>query len=181
MLEKNVKILHATPDDALGILNVLHKTWLDTYPNDEIGITEDDIEDSYKDSFTEGNVTRLKDKIANIPVNQKRIVAKNDNLVVGVSTFVENEENNQLKTMYVLPDFQGKGIGQMLWNEMSKFFNPNKDIIVQVATYNVGAINFYKKKGFVDTGKRFTDEHFKMKSGAMIPEMEMVIKTKNLP
>jgi ribosomal protein S18 acetylase RimI-like enzyme len=44
---------------------------------------------------------------------------------------------------------------------------------VEVATYNANAIRFYEGLGFVDTGKRMSDPKFTMKSGAIIPEMEM--------
>jgi hypothetical protein len=47
---------------------------------------------------------------------------------------------------------------------------------VEVATYNSNAIAFYKKLGFIETGRRFTNEKTRMKSGSIIPEMEMVIK-----
>ena len=90
---------------------------------------------------------------------------------------VRNENNNQLRTIYVLPEFQGKGIGKMLWNEVKKFCDPTKDIIVQVVTYNQNTIEFYKKLGFIDNGKRFSND-WRMKSGITMPEMEMVIKAK---
>ncbi|MFZ2522424.1 MAG: hypothetical protein WAX44_00605 [Minisyncoccia bacterium] len=32
------------------------------------------------------------------------------------------------------------------------------------------------KLGFVDTGRRFNDERFRMRSGAILPEMEMIKK-----
>ncbi len=169
----------AIPEDAWGIVNVLHKTWLATYPNEELGITVDDIEESYKESFTEENLKKLGDKIGKENPNEKRLVAKIGDDVVGVATMVRNENDNQLRTIYVLPEFQGRGIGKMLWEEAKKFCDPNKDIIVQVATYNQNTIEFYKKLGFVDTGKRFSDTTWRAKKmGVSIPEMEMVIKAK---
>ena len=57
------------------------------------------------------------------------------------------------------------------------FFDRDKDITVEVATFNKGAIAFYERLGFIDTGRRFAKERFKMPvSGALIPEMEMAIK-----
>lgn len=161
----------------MGILNVLHKAWLDTYPNAEIGVTVDDVEDSYKDSFKEESIRKMEAGLANIPKNQRRLVAVCDGVIVGVTTMVRNEENNQLRTIYILPEFQGKGIGRRLYAEAAGFCDLSKDTIVQVATYNDRAIDFYKKLGFIDTGKRFSEERFRMKSGAIIPEMELVKKT----
>ena len=97
---------------------------------------------------------------------------------MGTSSMVLNKDNNLLRTIYVLPEFQGKGIGKMLWNEFKDYLDPKKDTILQVATYNQNAIEFYKKLGFVDSGKRLLNEKWRMKSGSIIPEMEMVLKAK---
>lgn len=83
---------------------------------------------------------------------------------------------NIIITIYLLPEYFGKGIGTKLWKQAQKVFDPNKDIYVEVVTYNKRAIEFYKKLGFVDTGKRLVDERFKMKSGSIFPEMEMMIR-----
>jgi ribosomal protein S18 acetylase RimI-like enzyme len=173
------QIVKAVPEDALGITTVLYKTWLDTYPNPELGITKEDIEESYKESFSQESLDNQKLNIESTPKNQLRLVAKVNGQVVGVSTVVVNEDFNQLRTIYVLPDFQGKGIGRLLWEEAKKFCDQKKPTIVQVATYNQKALSFYKSLGFVDTGKRWSDPKWKMKSGATIPEMEMVLKIEN--
>ncbi len=172
----DIEIRKAIPEDAHEITSVFYRTWLDTYPNEEFGIIIDDVEDKYKDAFTEEKINIQKQRIANPNGKENRIVAVYENKIVGISNLVRNEDNNQLKTIYILPEYQNKGIGKMLWNEVKKYCDPGKDTIVQVATYNTNAIEFYKKLGFVDTGKRFTDEHFRMKSGAVLPEMEMIIK-----
>lgn len=51
--QSRVTITTAKPEDARGIVEVLYKTWLDTYPNEEAGITVDDIEDKFSVYFTE--------------------------------------------------------------------------------------------------------------------------------
>ena len=62
--------------------------------------------------------------------------------------------------------------------QIERFINRNlaKDTYVDVAEYNQRAIDFYTKLGFVDTGRRHQEERFRMKSGAIITEMEMVRK-----
>jgi ribosomal protein S18 acetylase RimI-like enzyme len=169
-----VKIFEAGPEDAFGITNVLYKTWLSTYPNQKIGLTVDDIEDSYKDEFTIEKINNLKEVIKNSPKNKKRFVAKIKDQIVGTCTAVIGEDSNNLRTLYVLPEFQGLGIGKMLWKKADDFFDPKKDTFVQVADYTENAINFYKKLGFVETGKRIENESQKFKSGAVISEIEMM-------
>ena len=72
------------------------------------------------------------------------------------------------------PDFQHHGIGTRLWEAAQQHLDPAKDTYVDVAEYNQRAIDFYTKLGFVDTGRRHQEERFRMKSGAIITEMEMV-------
>lgn len=140
---QNIFIREAVPDDAKDIINVYYKTWLDTYPNDDLGITKDDIEDKYKNSFTEENINIQKERILNLPKNQKRFVAIIDDSIVGVSSVIRDENFNQLKTIYVLPEYQDKGVGKKLWGAMKIFIDFNKDTTVNVATYNKKAIGFY--------------------------------------
>jgi len=171
-----IEIVFPKPEDAEAIQMVFYKSWLDTYPNKEVGITIDDVEHWYKDDWN-GKIEKQRARIANPPENQSFFIAKDGDNVVGVCRIVKYPDKNQLQAIYVLPDQQRKGIGKMLWDKALEILDPSKDTIVQVADYNKKAIEFYKKLGFVDTGKRFSDEHFRMKSGAIIPEMEMIIKS----
>ena len=78
----------------------------------------------------------------------------------------------------MLPEYQGKGVGKLLWKEAQRHFNAEKDIIVEVATYNTRAIRFYEHLGFIDTGRRLKNEKLKMKSGVTVPEREMIIRVR---
>ena len=173
----NIEIVLATPEDARVIKEVQYKAWLETYPNEEFGVTVDDVEDRYKDTFTDENIKKSEERIRNLPSNQRVLVAKENNQIVGFCILIKSENQNHLQALYVLPGYQGRGVGKLLWKEAQTFFDPNKNSIVDVATYNSNAIDFYKKLGFKDTGIRREDEKFRMKSGAIIPEMEMVIET----
>lgn len=173
---ESIKIVQPTLEDARGTIEVQYKAWLSTYPNEKLGITVDDIEYRYKDAFSSERLKKREKIITDPEQNEKYIVAKDGDKVVGMCYAVIHEDKNQLQAIYLLPEYQGKGIGTMLWNAILPFFDKAKDIYVEVADYNEKAINFYKKLGFVDTGKRFSDERFRMKSGAILPEMEMRLK-----
>lgn len=170
-MTSKITIQKAIPEEALEIGEIFFKTWLATYPNEKYGITVDDIEDRWKDrKKADGS------RIRNMQDNEILLTAKGDSKIVGVCRVIKHKEKNQLQAIYVLPEYQGKGIGKMFWEEARKFFDQTKDTYVEVAIYNTNAIEFYKKLGFVDTGRRMKDERFKMKSGAMIPEMEMILR-----
>jgi len=171
-----IRVVPASPDDVEGIEEVFYRTWLATYPNPELGITVDDVEERFKDRFLPERLARRRERIGDPTPGTSLFVAKEGDRVVGVCYVVVHLEKNQLQSIYVLPGYQGKGVGAALWHEAQKNLDASKDTIVQVATYNTSAIQFYERLGFVDTGKRWSDESFRMKSGAVIPELEMMRK-----
>jgi len=167
----------AIPADAEAIAHVVSTTWLSTYPNEELGITKEDIEERVKNRQSPEELEKTRRRIVEGKPNQKAFVAKELETVVGFCSVIKEPEFNQLKAIYILPEYQGQGVGQKLWAQTLEFFSDNKNkIIVQVATYNQQAIGFYKKLGFRETGKLFSDERFRMKSGSIIPETELVIE-----
>jgi ribosomal protein S18 acetylase RimI-like enzyme len=172
-----IKITDARVEDVEGMQDVFYHSWLDTYPNQEYGITRDDIEYRFRDRHGAERLEKRRAEIRAQDQNRKFIVAKDGTKVVGLCRASKTDEKNQLDAIYLLPEYQGKGIGTMLWKETLSFFDKTKDIFISVATYNKQAINFYAKLGFIDTGRRFSDERFALKSRAEIPEMEMVIRT----
>ncbi len=182
-MSTSITIQKATPEDALEIGDVFYRTWLATYPNKEVGLTTDDVEDLWKNR---GNADGSRFK--SFPDNELFLTVKVEGHVVGVCSAVKHDpvgepsgdftkspagsDINELKAIYVLPEYQGRGVGKMFWSEILKYFDPNKNIKVEVATYNAKAIEFYKKLGFEDTGKRVPMK-INFKSGAVITEMEM--------
>ena len=165
------RIKKATESDAAAIHEVLYRTWMDTYPNEEYGITIEHI----------GRLIAADDQVAiekrrqmlrEIPASRCTYVAIMHDKTVGVCGGFQNDEFAQLKYVYVLPEFQGMGIGGSLL-ETFKNWSGTKMIIVNVAVYNEKAIGFYKNHGFVDTGKRFTEERYVFGDGKSIPEMEL--------
>ena len=169
-------------EDVFGIQRVIYETWLATYPNKKFGIMAEDIEERFKDRFSETQIQKRFAAISALPKNQIFLVAKDNEKVVGVCRAQIGELDNQLLAIYILPTYQNKGIGKEFWKECLEFFEDKKDVVVYVATYNANAIRFYQNLGFIDTGKRVLEDKFKMPiSGAIIPEMEMKLirKQKN--
>ncbi len=179
--EIKVTIERAQPNDAEEIQNVFYKTWLATYPNSETGVTVDDVHEHYKERLTPEGIEKSRKRIEEglELVNQRFFVARVDKKIVGVCLANTHDDKNQLTAIYVLPEFQGKGIGYKLWDEVLKFIDHTKDTTVEVVVHNNNAIEFYKRLGFEDTGRRWADEKFKMRSGAIFHEMEMKIKSIN--
>lgn len=178
-MQENIQIVQPILEDAIESIEVQYRAWLETYPNKKAGVTKEDVEERYKDAFTGSKLEKRKKIITDPEPNEKFIIAKDRDRVVGMCYGDVQEDKNQLKAIYILPEYHGKGIGTKLWEALYPFFNNTNDTYVEVVDYNEKAISFYKKLGFVDTGKRFQDERFRMKSGAIFTEMEMVKKAES--
>lgn len=171
----SLRVCVGEENDAEAVVDVFYKTWLASHSNEEAGITFDDIEDRFKERRSEAGIEKSRKRLREQSDNQKTFVVKDGEKVIGVSVVSKDETRNRLITIFVLPEYQGKGVGKMLWNELQEFFDDDKDIFVELAEYNASAIAFYTKLGFQDTGRRFSEESKRMKSGAIIQEMEMRI------
>lgn len=166
----DIEIDRAVPEDAYAIQEVLHRTWLATYVSPEHGVTIEHINNQFKDAYKPETLETRKKNIATMDDKNTIFVARVDGKVIGLLRVMIEKENNRLRAFYILPEFQGKGIGTKLFEKAKEFFDLDLCTFVNVATYNTSAINFYKKLGFIDTGKR---ANFEMKDGPTIPEMEM--------
>ena len=169
-----IKVSKAISGDAAAIQEVYYRTWLETYPNVEAGITREDIEDRWKNRNDPERIERREREISSPEPGSILLLARDGEKIVGICRAITSGERNTLSSIYVLPEYQGQGIGNMLWREVMLHFDQVKDSEVSVATYNRGAIAFYQKLGFKDTGERFTEDRHRMKSGAAIPEMKMI-------
>jgi len=167
-------IRNAEPNDVRAIREVYYRTWLATYPNEAHGILMSDIEDRYKNSFTPSSISRGEYAISHLAPNERVLVALLDGVIVGTSKLKRGEERNEMHTIYILPEYQGQGVGKMLFAEALAWFDKNKDTQIDTAVYNFPAIKFYEGLGFVATGETFTEEEFRMPSGGIIREQRMV-------
>lgn len=164
----------AIQEDAKAVQEVLYRTWMETYPDETVGITKADIEAFFGDPFSLETMDAWRKDIALANDAYAILVAEYDGKVVGVCRAFVREHENQIQAIYVLAEHQGKGIGGSLLDALTTFFDPSKDTLVQVAEYNTRARAFYERHGFADTGTRLRQPHFKMPvSGNVIPEIEM--------
>lgn len=101
-----IAISKPTEQDIVGIQNVFYKTWLQTYPNKEVGIIAEDIEERFKDMLSPEALQNRKKGIQNIPENELFILAKEGERVVGLCRFIRREDKNQLQAIYVFQNIK---------------------------------------------------------------------------
>jgi ribosomal protein S18 acetylase RimI-like enzyme len=131
-------------DDTSGIQKVLFNTWLASYA-DFIPIT--DIQWYFNNYYSDINFAQLFDD----PMSQSYVAEIKKFLVGYARTKVHQEQNRcYLESLYVLPEYQGKGIGMKLLRMVeerakSKSFN---QIWLGVMVQNASSLEWYKKLGF---------------------------------
>ena len=146
------------------------QSWLDTYVNDELGVTRDWIEarnyDQMSDEIRARRLERLSD-----PNCAGWVALDNNGNVVGMATpYVDDEGRQHVGSLYVDKAWHGKGVGGALMQKVIGWCNPAKPIELGVVTYNERAKAFYRKWGFVEVPG--SEQLFDNK----IPEVNMVRK-----
>ncbi len=169
-----IKITLATKEDALQILQIQQKTWLATYPNEMEGITKDDIL-SLK-IISDERCEQVQNQIENYSDTIRIWVAKDSkSQIVGFCRVAKIPSKHELRAIYILPQFQGLGLGKKFMEEALNWLGNDEDIFLHVAKYNTGAINFYKKFGFEIACAVDASETVSLPSGKIIPELKMIL------
>ena len=171
MEQSVIEIRDAKPEDAQDIAAIQKAGWLATYVNTEKGITKEDI--ITKDFESQERIARWEEGIKN-PEGRRMFIVKKDGKVVGFCTAGKETNINRLLSLYVLPEVHGHGLGSRLMQEALQWLGDEKDIVLDVVSYNQNAINFYEKHGFRKTDKHL--EPFAFENGKVLPEIEMIRK-----
>jgi ribosomal protein S18 acetylase RimI-like enzyme len=169
MSEEKIIVRDATPEDIEGILRVQKETWLATYPNEAHGITLEDIKN--RDWDNPEKVERWKQSLQNSEIHVW--VAEDSGAIVGFCNGNKTDGEHRLRAIYVLPEAQGKGIGSRLAEQCFAWLGNEKEILVDVVSYNEQAISFYKKLGFEGNDLVLETELFVLPSGIKLPEIRM--------
>lgn len=154
-----------------------NQSWLDTYPNEEAGISLEYIEEMIEGRLTEkglnqrhGNIKRAKDD----PHYFLRIARNKSGDIVGfIDGFFENDKY-ELAGFYTDKATHGSGLAMQLWESYRKWADPAKPIWLTVVVYNERARAFYRKIGFknlVGTERLYPGTH--------IPVIDMERKLEN--
>ena len=146
--------------DVIGIIYVQATTWINSYPSVEADISEADI----RSIDWQGKITSWQHMIRSSGYDV--VVAAKGQEILGFSV-VEERADPKLESLYVLPLYQGKGIGTQL---LARCIDTYPKLWLEVAAYNNRAIGFYEKHGFGLSGARGSH---KLPSGAHIPTLEM--------
>ena len=178
-LNDKLTIEKATLSDAEAIRSVQRKTWLATYLNAAIGITEQYVAnrlDGVHGELIEPRLERLRKAISGETSGSAVYVARAGGILAGyvAPTLIGGQKH--VGALYVLPEFQGKSIGTGLMQKVVEWHGAADNIFVHVARDNAPAIRFYKRFGFVATEIEIIDDGARNAGIPEIPSVEMVLK-----
>ncbi len=176
----DLSITKATVDDVEAICEIQAVTWLDTYPNPELGITKAAIRQRIEGANGQNKLPRIAKWrsiiTASGPGTGQTYVARLDGQVVGFGSARIDEQNRRtIGALYVLPEAQRLGVGRKLMRHILDWLGSDQDIYVIAASYNDKAINFYKSCGFQMTSRHVVDTAAQATGDIEIPEIEMVL------
>jgi len=135
-------IRRATTEDAKNIASVAITTWVDTYAPDGMN----DVYSEYVlERFTPVNLSQL--------IREHYVlVAETDFGIVGYALVSKSPDNkSEIETVYILPKFQGVGVGRALMDAIVS--SHNDGLWLKCADYNPKALSFYRNYGFNEIGE----------------------------
>lgn len=160
--------------DAATLMRL--ESWLDTYVNDDAGVTKQWIEERNKRQVSKEVSDARRERFLNGKREGKMNawVAKDENgVIIGATTpYIDNNGVQRLGSLYVEKSWHGSGVAGALMQKVINWFDDSKDIYLGVATYNERAKAFYRKWGFEEvpgSGTLFDGK---------IPEIQMIRKAK---
>lgn len=150
-----IKIKKVTFDDIDQLQKIGRQTFYETFST---GNTEENMTKYLNESFSIDKLTtELNDKNAEF-----YFATHNDNVIgylklnFGQSqTELQDDKGLEIERIYVLKEFHGKKVGQLLFEKALKIAEEKKVDYVWLGVWeeNLRAINFYKKNGFEEFDK----------------------------
>lgn len=143
-------IKEISPLNIDKVVELRMESWLDTYVNDELGITREWITEFNKKQSSEAARRHTLEKLAS-PNTAGWVVEGKNGKVLGVATpYVDSAGVQHVGSLYVDKEWHGKGVAGALMQKIIDWCDNTKPIILGVAIYNERAKAFYRKWGFVE-------------------------------
>ncbi|GIV44712.1 MAG: N-acetyltransferase [Bacteroidia bacterium] len=151
----NIEIRKVTTNDLEELQKIGRMTFYETFAS---GNTEENMNKYLDEAFS---FTKLTTELSDN--NAEFYFATLDNKVIGYlklnfgqsQTELQDNKAVEIERIYVLKEYHGKGVGQLLYDKAIKIARQKNAEYVWLGVWeeNPRAINFYKKNGFVEFDK----------------------------
>lgn len=146
------------------------QSWLDTYINDDLGVTREWIQKRNKDQMSDEVKARRLERLKD-PNSAGWVALDMAGQVIGLTTpYIDEEGCQHVGSLYVDKAWHGKGVASRLMQEAVNWCDSTKQIELGVVKYNERAKAFYRKWGFEEVPD--SETLFDNK----IPEVKMIRK-----
>ncbi len=150
-----IDIVRVTPDDIERLQKIGRQTFSETFST---GNTEENMRKYLDEGFS---FEKLSDELSDD--NAEFYFARIDDNVIGYlklntgqsQTELKDEKALEIERIYVLKEFHGKNVGQLLYEKAIWVAKQHKADYLWLGVWeeNPRAINFYRKNGFVEFDK----------------------------
>lgn len=141
----------ASERDLTAIRALLVETWHATY-DALYGVAKvTEITDAWH------SLEALKRRLA---TPRSEFLVADDGKTVGGMAFAQADQDGKavdIRQLYVLPAFQGRGIGGLLMDEIEDSFPEARSFRLEVESANPRAVRFYELRGYIDAGSSSGD------------------------
>lgn len=146
------------------------QSWLDTYVNDDAGVTREWIEKRNKGQMSPDKMEERRTRLATSKI--KAWVAKDSkgNIIGATNPYIDSDGNQRVGSLYVDRRYLGRGVGSALMQKVIDGHDPTKPILLGVVSYNERAKVFYRKWDFEEIPDSET------MFASKIPEIMMIRK-----
>lgn len=149
MSKPKFTVSRMTPQDVIEAKKLIAQSWLETYENEEFGVSREFIEKRNADSLTEEAIKRTTDRLGYSGVVSWVAKDENGGIVGAAIQYVaEKDDKQHIMALYVDKNYHGRGVADAMMKKILSWFDKKKPVILGVATYNERAKSFYKKWGF---------------------------------
>lgn len=159
-----------TIDDLDEATEMRLRSWIDTYPNEEFGVSKEWVEERNKQQMSDVKRAQRRERFTT--ANTIGWVGRDENgkIIAATTPYVDDDGIQHLGSLYVDKNWHGTGLAAVLMQKVIDWFDSTKDIELSVASYNERAKAFYRKWGF--------DEIIGSETlfDGKIPELKMVRK-----
>ncbi len=162
-------IREATAEDADRIADIQYESWLETYPDPEIGITVEDVKRKQGDIAVKRR--KWKKSLEQKEENRKTFVIRNENQIVGFCVASKGDHQNEIHALYLDPKEKGKGAGAEVFAYALVWLGDKEPAKLSVAEHNKKAIQFYERFGFHQEG---AGHIYEMGEGKQMPLIDMI-------